>query len=289
MDSFLLDELNFCKFQVSTYTAMYEKLLAKYLNIEKPSANTVSDVFRGRSRRTNKLDESQFVENSVENHAENGDLAASIMNFICKSETSDTSGGPTRRAEEAGKSTEENGKSIDVVRQTPNSMNNPSTTYDNAVTNRKLIRESAKNEDNDMKSIDNRRLLARTGLLSHNSKLADIHAEEQRLLAMGMDPQLVYKRVREKYYPEAIPASERKVPSIMVETRDENGKLLRKKVNLLAFDEKSDSESDRCLDSPFMDSPTMENSAQTAEEEKVAEVAEEMEDAEDDIVDEQPI
>lgn len=256
MDNFLLEELRFCKLQISTYTALYEKLLSKYLNVEErlPATNPGDVGERLPAKDTKPAD--------VETTEDDNELTASILNFICKSE-SDKS---TRRSEEAGKSNEENGKSIDVVR-------NPDT-YENADTNRKLIRKSAKEEDNDMKSIDDRKQAARNGLQAHNSKLVEIHAEEQRLLALGMDPKLVYQRVREKYYPEAIPASERKVPSIMVDTRDENGKLLRKQVNLLAFDNESDS-NEESPESPFMDSPVMESPEDT--------------DAIEDIVDETPI
>ena len=295
MDNFLIDELNFCKFQISSYTSLYEKLLSKYLDTDLTrGCKPVAEKKHRRKEKfqfdlgkfCNKLAEDSVDENdnihesdSVHGSSDNkekdpadqsDDLTMSIMNFICKS--TDTSGGPTRR-EESGKSNEENGKSVDVVRD-PNS-------YENAVTNRKLIRDSAKNEDIDIKSIDDRKQAARANLHTHTSKLAYIHSEEQRLLALGMDPQLVHKRIREKYYPEAIPAKERNAPSIMVEARDGSGRLQRKKVNLLAFDDKSDSDGD-CPDSPNLDLPVFS-------EEEIDIADEDVEDAEEDIVDEKPI
>jgi hypothetical protein len=60
-------------------------------------------------------------------------------------------------------------------------------------------------EEEDFIRINERKVNARAGLEEHENKLAQIYAEERRLLSQGLDRETVRLRVREKLYPGGIP------------------------------------------------------------------------------------
>ena len=100
------------------------------------------------------------------------------------------------------------------------------------------IKDGMNEEEKEFARIERRKYNARSGLEDHEAKLAKIYAREKELLAQGLSSEEVRKKVREELYPEAIPIRERKGnPQIELFVEEKDGKLIRKQMNLLAWNE----------------------------------------------------
>ena len=100
------------------------------------------------------------------------------------------------------------------------------------------IKDGMNEEEKEFARIERRKYNARSGLEDHEAKLAKIYAREKELLAQGLAADEVRKKVREELYPEAIPARERKGnPQIELFVEGKDGKLTRKQMNLLAWND----------------------------------------------------
>jgi hypothetical protein len=100
------------------------------------------------------------------------------------------------------------------------------------------IKDGMNEEEKEFARIERRKYNARSGLEDHEAKLAKIYAREKELLAQGLSSEEVRKKVREELYPEAIPARERKGnPQIELFVEGKDGKLTRKQMNLLAWND----------------------------------------------------
>ena len=100
------------------------------------------------------------------------------------------------------------------------------------------IKDGMNEEEKEFARIERRKYNARSGLEDHEAKLAKIYAREKELLAQGLAADEVRKKVREELYPEAIPSRERKGnPQIELFVESKDGKLTRKQMNLLAWND----------------------------------------------------
>lgn len=206
MSATILNELEFCKQQIKKFSDLYDMLLMKYCNSMADVAPVKKTMGKNARKQVIAL-ESESSSSSSESEYEN-DLANEIVNFISRDE-------PATNKRSA----------VAVVDEDP------------VESNRKSIQNSVKEDETDFKRIEQKKYDARAGVREHEDKLSKIYAEEKRLLSLGMDAESVRKRVREQFYPEAIPANERRSPKIYMKAPGADGLLKNKTVNLLAFDE----------------------------------------------------
>lgn len=245
----ILGEMDFCKQQIKKYSEMYENLLSKYSSMSfhldyKESFELNEPSYNKKTRKTKtKLCSPKYVsddepEEKTKSPTESdNDLQLEIVNFICnennKNQRSDLKVESKARSVTSSQSKPK--EALDMsIEDLQNLLKN-----DESAENKRLIVQNAKDGDLDFKRLDQKKYDARAGIREHEEKLEKIYAEEKRLLDMGMDKTTVRNRIREQYYPEAIPANERKNPKIYIKAIDENGKLKNKTVELLAFDEDS--------------------------------------------------
>lgn len=253
----VLQEIEFCKSQIKKYSELYESLLTKHgsllsMNLSAPpTVNRSSNIKKGKcshkrleknvkpesfdsdksdSGSSSESESSADSESSSESESET-DLTAAVVDFIINND----------RLPKSEK------KSLNDLKFTPSApvtMDERSDNLCDELTdfiqndhNKNNILNNMREDEQGIKQIDKRKYDARSGLKDHDDKLTKIHNEERRLLAQGLNPEEVRKRVREMYYPEAIPAGERKTPTITVEVTDKKGNRVKQAVSLLAFDE----------------------------------------------------
>jgi hypothetical protein len=136
--------------------------------------------------------------------------------------------------------------------------------------NKKAIRANMAEEDLNYKKLDQKKYDARAGLKAHDDKLSQIYSEEKRLLSQGLDPEVVRRKVREMFYPEAIPANERKTPKVTVTVLDADGNPRPKSVSLLAFNEDYLEDDDEDTDDTERDLPDIDNPDDIVDEKLLA-------------------
>ncbi len=252
----LLQQMEFCKTQISKYTDMYEKLMNDYrlLSMVPQSDNVQSAPFIVRQSASRELkDDSTPDENddstSDENDDENGepDLLQEALDMIHGEEDIDLPIQPKTRIPPPKTSKVKDDADIrsDALIDELNelalseSRTNRPDSCRQVLASDKLrtdLNAGMKSDEDDFLRIKERKYNARAGVEEHQAKLNKIYAREKELLAQGLSPEEVRKRVREELYPEAIPAKERKSnPQIDVFVEGEDGKLKQKKMKLLAW------------------------------------------------------
>lgn len=253
MASNILNEMEFCKQQIKRYNEMYENLLTKYslmvLSDLTPSPapsnkrsnrkqmSTKSRSKRSSSSESSSLESSESSEpgscSSSSSESSENELANEIVNYISHADDRAAPLNPNKRTTTKPIFT----KSVPSKSDDFDFDQLKDILASEADQNKKAIQQNAKADEIDFKRIEKKKYDARAGLKEHDDKLSKIYAEEARLLALGMDNETVRRRVREQFYPEAIPASERKTPKIYVKAPDGTGRMQNKSVSLLAFDE----------------------------------------------------
>jgi hypothetical protein len=246
----VLQEIDFCKSQIKKYSELYESLLVRYNsmidahtplnmkfnpNVFKPAAVLPLQTSESESESESESSSDEFTK-AVSNYITNGsnqklnvDASVKKVNFAQK----------------------------ETLKETPEFLLDDIESLVQPESNKKQIQLKSKEDEEDFKRLEKKKYDARAGLKEHEEKLSKIYAEEKRLLDQGLNPEEVRKRVRELYYPEAIPKNERKTPAINVNVLDKNGKYVSKSVDLLAFDEDY-LEDDEPNQTSVMDPPTIE-------------------------------
>jgi hypothetical protein len=232
MASIILKELEFCRQQVLKYTTMYEDLLSQYRIISGIcNGRTKSEKPHRRQKQKQKQKQKKSAPADPESESEN-ELTSSIVNFINSDADKELHVNVKATAKKFERDTFAETDDGGIPMEEFTNLFN-----DKADQDRKNIQESTKLDEADFKRIEKKKYDAREGIKKHEELLTKIYNEEKRLLDLGLDKETVRKRVREEFYPEAIPASERKTPKIYVDARDEKGRPIKKSVSILAFDE----------------------------------------------------
>lgn len=243
----LQTEIEFCKEQIKRYSDMYESLLEKYTllacnttkskapRVRHSKSQTKTAKQKSGSGSAPSSESSSEVSSESGSESEEDHLFDQLVNFIEKSDNKlNTEVKQAKRAFTKSEECPRTDYQLEDLEDRPNQSGRQD--HNNCVKDKITISIA---DDEGFKKIDKRKYDARAGLKEHDEKLAKIYAEEKRLLDMGMDSETVRKKVREQFYPEAIPANERKTPSIYVKQYNKDGKLENKKISILAFDEET--------------------------------------------------
>ena len=224
----LFQEMEFCKTQIKKYSELYENLLLKYSTVVSSSVVSSTAVSSSVVSSNDAMPvKREPVCNSKQIAVVNDDDEDGGYDDCCEEDVNDDVNDDDVLISKISNYINSN---IPLKSETSRESN----TNEN---NKNILMTSLKEDADDSKRIDARKYDARAGLKEHEEKLTKIYAEERRLLAQGLDKEVVRKRVREQFYPEAIPANERKTPTIRINEYDENGRPITKNVSLLAFDE----------------------------------------------------
>lgn len=246
----LLQEIEFCKSQIKKYSELYESLLVRY------NALMDSQVPLNMSFKPNVFKTKHIV--SHESESESDDDSESSSDEFTKAVSNYITNGANKKLNiDAPSQVRKPESSKKNNKEMPDFLLDDIESFVQPESNKKQIQLKSKEDEEDFKRLEKKKYDARAGLKEHEEKLSKIYAEEKRLLDQGLNPEEVRKRVREMYYPEAIPKSERKTPAINVNVLDKNGKYVSKSVDLLAFDEDY-LEDDEPKQETIMDTPTIE-------------------------------
>jgi hypothetical protein len=288
----ILQQMEFCKEQITKYNNMYERLLTDYRVLSMvaspaPASSAPASSAPASSAPASPAPASSYIQaadeliGAIENIKESFSASASSAPKPKKSSVLERLKAREPKLDEPAVDDDDDDDEDDLIQQTLDIINNdddvelqvyPSNSFkaeqpSNSVTSDPDIRHDAlidelesqgflkesklvpdklmsdikdgmNEEEKEFARIERRKYNARSGLEDHEAKLAKIYAREKELLAQGLSSEEVRKKVREELYPEAIPARERKGnPQIELFVEGKDGKLTRKQMNLLAWND----------------------------------------------------
>lgn len=282
----IIQQMDFCKSQIQKYTNIYENLLSVY-NASLSTQQYNADIVNCLPSQRSVLPEKTKVPES-ESESETEDLAQEVLDSIINADEFNYSVQPKTCAPKTLRmsSKKNDDYAHDELLDELEAFDRKSEKLLEPEKIKKDIMDGQKEDIKEFDRIDERKVIAKSGLADHENRLEKIYSREAQLLSQGLSPEEVRKKVREELYPEAIPANERKAPKIDVFVEGPGGQIKRKQVNLLAMnddDENNENEKNNIgQNMPTMELPEIESANEL--DDKIRDLL--AEDDEDDVLNE---